>query len=66
MSRELPGATSGSRHTSHQTGWIGLIARTMHLFATSTSEEMLTLGKVAFINEVERPSARGTKRDRGR
>ena len=51
---------------SHQTGWTGLIARTMHLFATSTSEEMLTLGKVAFINEVERPSARGTKRDRGR
>ena len=49
---------------SHQTGWTGLIARTMHLFATSTSEEMLTLGKVAFINEVERPSAGGTKRRR--
>ena len=51
---------------SHQTGWTGLIARTMHLFATSTSEEMLTLGKVAFINEVERPSAGGTKRGKGR
>ena len=26
---------------SHQTGWTGVVARTMHLFATSTSEEFL-------------------------
>jgi hypothetical protein len=42
---------------SHQTGWTGLIARTMHLFATSTGEEMLQMGKMAFINEVEKPAA---------
>ena len=38
---------------SHQTGWTGIIARTMHLFATSTSEEFLKLGKIAGAVEVE-------------
>jgi hypothetical protein len=38
---------------SHQTGWTGIIARTMHLFATSTAEEFLTLGAKAGIVEVE-------------
>jgi hypothetical protein len=37
---------------SHQTGWTGLIARIMHLFATSTSTEVLELGKLAAIHEV--------------
>jgi hypothetical protein len=32
---------------SHQTGWTGIIARAMHLFATSTAEEFLALGKMA-------------------
>jgi hypothetical protein len=32
---------------SHQTGWTGVIARSMHLFATSTAEEFLALGKMA-------------------
>ena len=30
---------------SHQTGWTGIIARLMHLFATSTPEKVLQLGK---------------------
>jgi hypothetical protein len=30
---------------SHQTGWTGLIARTMHLFATTRAEDILRLGK---------------------
>jgi hypothetical protein len=38
---------------SHQTGWTGIIARAMHLFATSTSEEYLKLGTAAGITEVE-------------
>jgi len=38
---------------SHQTGWTGLVARGMHLFATSTSEQFLELGKLAAITEVE-------------
>ena len=38
---------------SHQTGWTGIVARTMHLFATSTSEEFLKLGKIAGAVEVE-------------
>jgi len=32
---------------SHQTGWTGIIARGMHLFATSTAEQVLELGKAA-------------------
>jgi hypothetical protein len=39
---------------SHQTGWTGIIARIMHLFATTTAEQVLELGKVAGITEVER------------
>jgi hypothetical protein len=38
---------------SHQTGWTGLIARAMHLFATSTAEQALELGKAAAIVEME-------------
>jgi hypothetical protein len=35
---------------SHQTGWTGVVARIMHLFATSTAEQTLELGKnAAFI-----------------
>jgi len=38
---------------SHQTGWTGIIARIMHLFATSTSEEVIELGKAAAFHEVQ-------------
>jgi hypothetical protein len=36
---------------SHQTGWTGIIARVMHLFATTTAEQMLHLGKKAALLE---------------
>jgi hypothetical protein len=42
---------------SHQTGWTGIIARAMHLFATTTAEQVLQLGKVAAVIEVEEPRA---------
>jgi hypothetical protein len=48
---------------SHQTGWTGIIARAMHLFATTTPEQILELGKFAAITEVETaptPSHRGS------
>jgi len=38
---------------SHQTGWTGMIARAMHLFATSTAEQYLQLGTVAGMVEVK-------------
>ena len=38
---------------SHQTGWTGVIARAMHLFATTTAEQALALGKQAAFVEVE-------------
>jgi hypothetical protein len=37
---------------SHQTGWTGIIARLMHLFATTTAEQTLQLGKMAAVTEV--------------
>jgi hypothetical protein len=38
---------------SHQTGWTGIVARGMHLFATTTAEQVLQLGKMAAIVETE-------------
>src|SRR5262245_1102124 len=43
---------------SHQTGWTGVIARGMHLFATSTAEELLELGKAAAFTELEEEAQR--------
>jgi hypothetical protein len=42
---------------SHQTGWSGVIARMMHLFATTTSEQ--DLGKVAGFAKAKRPQVGG-------
>ncbi|MHB8902770.1 MAG: MGH1-like glycoside hydrolase domain-containing protein [Thermoguttaceae bacterium] len=33
---------------SHQTGWTGIVARLMHLFATVTPEQILESGKAAY------------------
>jgi hypothetical protein len=38
---------------SHQTGWTGVIARAMHLFATTTAQQVLEMGKMAAVVEVE-------------
>jgi hypothetical protein len=38
---------------SHQTGWTGVIARAMHLFATSTAEQVRELGKAAAFAETQ-------------
>jgi hypothetical protein len=38
---------------SHQTGWTGIIARGLHLFASTTAEEVLKLGKLAAVVETE-------------
>jgi hypothetical protein len=53
---------------SHQTGWTGIIARAMHLFATTTAEQALELGtKAGFIEieHVESLAAAGTAPRRG-
>jgi hypothetical protein len=39
---------------SHQTGWTGTIARSMHLFATTTAEQILELGKAAAITDIDK------------
>jgi hypothetical protein len=38
---------------SHQTGWTGIVARGMHLFATTTPQQMLQLGKQAAVLETD-------------
>ncbi len=40
---------------SHQTGWTGIVARGMHLFATTTGEQVLQLGKMAAVIDVNSP-----------
>jgi hypothetical protein len=40
---------------SHQTGWTGGVARLMHLFATVQAEELLQLGKRAYVMDLETP-----------
>jgi Mannosylglycerate hydrolase MGH1-like glycoside hydrolase domain len=46
---------------SHQTGWTGVVARAMHLFATTTAEQVLQLGKraahVEIVQEEKRKQA---------
>jgi hypothetical protein len=42
---------------SHQTGWTGIVARTMHLFATTSAEQMLEMGKAAGTVEPHRATA---------
>jgi hypothetical protein len=41
---------------SHQTGWTGIVARAMHLFATTTPQQILDLGKAAVGEVTSRPS----------
>src|SRR5438270_4253096 len=40
---------------SHQTGWTGIVARGLQLFATTTPEQALQLGKAAAVVEVQVP-----------
>jgi hypothetical protein len=40
---------------SHQTGWTGMIARAIHLFATTTAEHLLQLGRPAAFVESQTP-----------
>jgi hypothetical protein len=51
------GDTGAGIGANHQTGWTGLVARVMHLFATSTPEQVLSLGKMAAVTEA-RPAGR--------
>jgi hypothetical protein len=44
---------------SHQTGWTGVIARGMHLFATSNAEQALELGKMVGVTELDVEAQRG-------
>jgi hypothetical protein len=43
---------------SHQTGWTGIVARLMHLFATTTAEQVLELGKMAAVTDVYKTPVR--------
>jgi len=44
---------------SHQTGWTGVVARSMHLFATSTADQTLEMGKLAAVVEEKKKARRG-------
>jgi hypothetical protein len=40
---------------SHQTGWTGVVARLMHVFATNTAEQMLEAGKTPSAADTIKP-----------
>jgi hypothetical protein len=42
---------------SHQTGWTGIVARLMHLFSTTTADQVRALGQRAAIVETPSPWA---------
>jgi hypothetical protein len=42
---------------SHQTGWTGVIARIMHLFATLTPEQALAAGNTAYSESESQATA---------
>jgi len=46
---------------SHQTGWTGVVARIMHMFATTTAQQVLELGQNATITETESPWGRSLR-----
>src|SRR5947207_15337764 len=52
------GDTGAGVGASHQTGWTGVIARAMQLFATLTPEQALAGGKKAYV-EMHAPPASG-------
>jgi hypothetical protein len=64
----LHGDNGAGIGASHQTGWTGVIARGMHLFATTTPEQVLEIGKRASAVEVDAkpPAARPAHAARGR
>ena len=44
---------------SHQTGWTGIVARMMHLFATTSAQDIREKGKAAPVSEREAVAVRG-------
>ena len=44
---------------SHQTGWTGIVARMMHLFATLTPEQALQGGKKSYFETPARAESQG-------
>jgi Glycosyl hydrolase family 63 C-terminal domain len=38
----------------HQTGWTGIVARMMHLFATTTPKQAVELGRIAAVSETKK------------
>lgn len=42
---------------SHQTGWTGIVARMMHLFATTSAERMQQFGKKGSQGQVDEPQS---------
>jgi len=44
---------------SHQTGWTGIIARAMHVFATTTADQVMELGRSAVFAKPSAPAEVG-------
>jgi hypothetical protein len=51
---------------SHQTGWTGVIARILHLFATMSADKVLQGGKATFFELEVDPGLRAGSSQSGR
>ena len=49
----LHGDNGAGMGASHQTGWTGIVARVMHMFATTTAQQVVALGQKATVVETE-------------
>ena len=54
------GDTGAGLGASHQTGWTGVVARTLHFFATATADQSLQLGRDATGRGQQRKTGTGT------
>ena len=61
MKTLAPSILSRRPGASHQTGWTGVVAGLMHLFATTSAEQVLELGKMAAVVDLEKPAKRPSK-----
>lgn len=58
------GDTGKGLGASHQTGWTGLVARSLHLFGTLTPEMILNEGKQSYVQSATVTSVAANDNDR--
>jgi hypothetical protein len=53
--KDFHGDNGAGLGASHRTGWTGIVARMLHLFASTSSAQVVELGQAAVHTELARP-----------